>query len=94
MAHNATAHFGINRYSDLSPQEFETLHLNRNMSLIVGARLKSIKDKLPTNATTSVKVNEIKYEFTDNNSFDRYPSFYKPNLLQKNLNFIPLKVDW
>lgn len=64
------------------------------MSLIVGARLKSIKDKLPTNATTSVKVNEIKYEFTDNNNFDRYPSFYKPNLLQKNLNFIPLKVDW
>lgn len=94
MAQNTTAHFGINRFSDLTPQEFEALRLNSNMSLIVGARLKSIQDKLPKNATSTVKVSEVKYEFTDNNEYDRYPTFYKPNLLQKNLNFIPLKVDW
>lgn len=94
MAHNSTAHFGINRYSDLTPQEFQELRLNRNMSLIVGARLQSIQSKGPSNATTSFKANDIKYVFTDNNEFDRYPSFYKSVLLQKNLNFVPLKVDW
>lgn len=95
MAHNATAHFGINRFSDLTPDEFQALRLDRNLSLIVGARLKSIGEKPPSrNASTLVNVNEVKYVFTDNNAYDRYPSFYKPTLLHQNLNFIPLKVDW
>lgn len=95
MAHNATAHFGINRYTDLTPDEFQALRLNRNLSLIVGARLKSIEGKKPpSNASSLIDANEVKYFFTDNNGFERYPSFYKPSLLHKNLNFIPLKVDW
>lgn len=95
MAHNATAHFGINRFSDLTPDEFQALRLNRNLSLIVGARLKSIEAKQPLNKTSSlVNTNEVKYVFTDNNEYSRYPLFYKPTLLHQNLNFIPLKVDW
>lgn len=94
MAHNTTAHFGINLYSDLTPQEFQELRLNRNMSLIVGARLKSIQSKPIRNTTASVKINDIKYEFTDNNESNRYQSFYKPILLQTNLNYIPISVDW
>lgn len=95
MAHNATAHFGINRYSDLTPEEFQALRLNRNLSLIVGARLKSIQEKQPSNNTSSlINTSNVKYVFTDNNAYDRYPSFYKPTLLHKNINFIPLKVDW
>lgn len=95
MAHNATAHFGINRFSDLTTDEFQALRLNRNLSLIVGARLKSVEAKPPaSNASSLINVNDTKYVFTDNNAYDRYPTFYKPTLLHKNLNFIPLKVDW
>lgn len=95
MVHNATAHFGINRFSDLTPDEFQALRLNRNLSLIVGARLKSADMQPPnTNTSSLVKTTDIKYVFTDNNAYDRYPTFYKPTLLHKNLNFIPLKVDW
>lgn len=94
MAHEPTAHFGINRYTDLTPQEFQELRLNRNMSLIVGARLKSIQSKPIKNVTATVKINDVKYEFTDNNESNRYKSFYKPTLLQTNLNYIPMSVDW
>ncbi|XP_055327078.1 cathepsin O-like [Sitodiplosis mosellana] len=93
-AENATAHFGVTRYSDLTPEEFEAIHLNRNMSHIIGARLKSIQQTPLKNVNSTIKVNEVKYEFTDNNEFDRYPSFYKQNLLEQNVNFIPMKVDW
>lgn len=93
-AHNSTAHFGVTRYSDLTMDEFAAYNLNKNMSHIVGARLKSIQDKPKKNVTTSMKVTDIKYAFTDNNEYDRYPSFYKEKLLEQNLNFIPLKVDW
>lgn len=93
-AENTTAHFGVTRYSDLTPVEFEAIHLNRNLSHIVGARLKSIQQMPAKNVNSTIPVNEVKYEFTDNNDYDRYPSFYKPNLLKKNLNFIPMRVDW
>lgn len=94
MAHDTTAHFGINRYTDLTPQEFQELRLNRNMSLIVGSRLKSIQSKPIKNVTATLKINDVKYEFTDNNESNRYKLFYKPTLLQTNLNYIPMSVDW
>lgn len=89
-----TAHFGVTPFSDLTPEEFEGMQLNKNMSHIVKARLLNIQDKQPKNISSPIKVNEIKYTFTDDNNYDRYPSFYKPDLLEKNLNFIPMKVDW
>lgn len=94
IAQNATAHFGVTRYSDLTQEEFRTTNLNPTMSHIVKARLKSIQDKPQKNITSSMKVNEIEYKFTDGNDYNQYPSFYKPDLLQQNLNFIPLKIDW
>ncbi|XP_031635960.1 cathepsin O-like [Contarinia nasturtii] len=94
MAHNSTVHFGITPYSDLTPAEFAALHLNKNMSHIVAARLKGIQENPPVNINSTMKINNIKYEFTNNNDYDRYPSFYKPKLLNKNINFTPLKVDW
>lgn len=94
MAQNATAHFGVTRWSDLTPEEFEATHLNQNMSHIIGARLKSIQQMPSKNVNSTLNLDEVKYEFTDNNEYDRYPSFYKQNLLKKNINFLPLKVDW
>lgn len=93
-APNVAAHFAVTKYSDLTPEEFRSKHLNEQMSPIVRARVQSIKDKPAKNISSAIKVNEFKYEFTDNNDFDRYPAFYKEKLLERNLNFIPLKVDW
>lgn len=94
MMHESTAHFGITRYSDLTAEEFAALNLNKNMSHIVTARLKSIQDNQSKNVNSTIKINDIKYEFTNNNGYDSYPSFYKPKLLDKNVNFIPLNIDW
>lgn len=93
-APNVAAHFGVTKYSDLTPDEFKVLHLNKQMTHIVRARIESIKDKPKKNISSAIKVNDFKYEFTDNNDYDRYPSFYKEKLLERNLNFMPLKVDW
>lgn len=94
MANRNVAHFGITRYSDLTSEEFAAAHLNKNMSHIVEARLKTIQDQQPKNVSTTLKVDNVKYEFTNNNEYNRYPMFYKQELLQKNLNFIPMEVDW
>lgn len=93
MAHNATAHFGVTRYSDLNAEEFAFTHLNPTMSKVIGRRLESQKSKPQTNETDFLKVGNIHYDFPNGASYD-YQSFYDPKLLQKNLNFVPLQVDW
>lgn len=93
-ATNAAAQFGINRFSDLTADEFSVNHLNRNLSHMVAMRLESIKNQTQQNLSSLVNVADIELAFTDNNRFDRYPLFYNMTLMRKNLNFLPLKVDW
>lgn len=93
-AHNGTTHYGVNQFSDLTSSEFATVRLNSNISKIVGARLQSIKEKPQKNPSTLINVTDFQYIFTDNNELDKYSKFYKQKLLEKNLNFVPLKVDW
>lgn len=93
-AHNGTTHYGVNQFSDLTSTEFARVRLSPNISKIVTARLNSIKEKPQKNSSTLVQVTDFQYIFTDNNELDRYPTFYKQKLLQKNLNFVPLNVDW
>lgn len=89
-----SAHYGVTKYSDLSSDEFVSLHLNKNMSHIIGARLKNIKEDPKTKITKIVNAKDVNYKFTYNVTPDSYRTFYKLDLLNKNLNFIPLKVDW
>lgn len=88
-----SAHYGVTKYSDLSSEEFASLHLSKDMSHIIGARLKSSKNK--TNTPLTVNANaDINYSFTYNAISDPYRTFYKLDLINKNVNFVPMKVDW
>lgn len=92
---NSAARFGVNRFSDLSADEFSAIHLNRNLSHFVKIRFDSVREvQSQKNLTSLLNVTDFKYSFTDNNRYDRYPMFYNMTLLQRNLNFIPLRVDW
>lgn len=87
-------HYGITKYSDLSSNEFASLHLNKIMSHMIGARLKGVKENPKTKTPKLVNTKDINYKFTYNVTPDSYRTFYKLDLLNKNLNFVPLKVDW
>lgn len=39
------------------------------------------------------KFNDVQINFPDDNA-DKFRTFYSQSLLHRNLNFIPLKVDW
>lgn len=93
-ASNSAAQFGVNRFSDLTADEFSSEHLNRNLSHMVSMRLESIKNATQQNVSSLVNVADIHIAFTDNNRYDRYPLFYNMTLMKNNLNFLPLKVDW
>lgn len=94
-AANSAAQFGVNRFSDLSADEFSTVNLNPKLSHFVKIRLNNIgRNESQNNLSSLLNVAGFEYFFTDNNYYDRYPLFYNTTLLKKNLNFIPLRVDW
>lgn len=91
MREGESAHYGITKYSDLTEEEFARHHLNKKINRFVSSRMKNIKRK-PSNLTTSS-------DFIDDYQFTRfedeiYRNFYSKNLMAKNLNFIPMKMDW
>lgn len=89
MQTNATAKFGITKYSDLSPDEFISKKLSSNLSQLLSNKYAYNK---PING--GMKFNEMPIHFLEENSSNNYRSFYSQGLLHKNLNFIPIKVDW
>lgn len=88
MQANATAKFGITKYSDLSQDEFLSQKLSKNLSQILTN--KYVYNK-PINKT--IEFSNMPVQFLDDKS-NNYRSFYSQGLLHQNLNFIPLKVDW
>lgn len=90
MEKDTSAHYGVTRYSDLTEEEFRRNHLNGKISHFVGARLDSIKRK-PSNISIPIKI-VIQDVFDAEN--EKYRLFYNNSLMDKNLNYIPLKVDW
>lgn len=61
---------------------------------MIGAQLRSSKENPKTKKPKIVNSKEVNYKFTYNVTLDSYRTFYKLDLLNKNLNFVPLKVDW
>lgn len=98
MKKNATAEYGITRYSDLTSDEFLGPHLmTKNATHAVREQMTNIKYEpfivSPKQALINLTIgangaiaNEILGE--------SYQSFYDPKLMKKNLNFLPLHVDW
>lgn len=78
----------------MTADEFARSQLNEKLSDVIKIRLESIKEQPQRNLSSLLNVTEFDYSFTDNNRFDRYPKFYNTLLLKKNLNFLPLRVDW
>lgn len=78
----------------MTADEFARSQLNEKLSDVIKIRLESIKEQPQRNLSSLLNVTEYDYSFTDNNRFDRYPKFYNTSLLKKNLNFLPLRVDW
>lgn len=100
MQKNATAEYGITRYSDLTTDEFLGPRLaTKNITHIMHEQMNSIKykplatpsQKIPMKiviATATNGTNEDEY------LGDSYRTFYDPKLMAKNLNYVPLNVDW
>lgn len=88
MQTNATAKFGVTKYSDLSRDEFLSQKLSRNLSHFMSDNLVYNKPNY------TIKADDTPIHFLDENNADRFRAFYSQGLLHKNLNFIPLKVDW
>lgn len=94
MAENATAKYGITQYSDLSPDEFLLQNLHQNLTRYVHEGLSIAKSGKMLETPIEILTNELKETIPLTNDGDKIRSFYSPALLRKNLNFIPIKVDW
>lgn len=98
MKKNATAEYGITRYSDMTADEFLGPRLTpKNLTLIVREQMTSVKYKPFTTEPQAAFLNltiGANGSIDDELLGDGYRSFYDPRLLAKNLNFVPLQVDW
>lgn len=100
MRKNTTAEYGITKYSDLTADEFLGPRLiTKNVTHIVHEQMVSLKYKTSLTSSQSAPVKIVintNSSVNDNDDYigDSYRSFYDPKLMAKNLNYVPLEVDW
>lgn len=98
MKNNATAEYGITKYSDMTADEFLGPRLTpRNLTHTVREQMNSVKYQSLTTPPQAAAINIL---ITANGTVgddyleNSYRSFYDPKLMASNLNYVPLQVDW
>lgn len=98
MNNNATAEYGITRYSDMTADEFLGPRLTpRNLTRIISEQMNSVKYQPLTISPQATAVNIVittNGTAADDYVGSSYRSFYDPKLMATNLNYVPLQVDW
>lgn len=98
---NATVKYGITRFSDMTPDEFLGPRWKlKNHTHVVHEQMSSQKNKITKTPSQSLPVQivlspngtigEQHIVGDDSEHFE----FLNPELLAKNLNYIPMKLDW